>query len=86
MFFDIDTYFIGPVFCVGVNYLILHKSQHPWLINIREGWSNVAKLSAALYMAAPFIILPQSFTVAWLSYGAVHMFMREIGRRRKLHM
>ena len=78
LFTQHDTYFIGPIFCVAMNYALIQASRHPWLVNVREGWSDTAKWATSLYAAAPFIVMPQSMTVAWLSYGTVHLLMNRL--------
>ena len=78
-FCEHDPTFTTPVLAVILNYCILRNSEHPWLVNVREGWTPFYQLLASVYLSAAFIVLPQSFTWAYLSYGLAHLFQQKMG-------
>jgi len=58
VFCNHDPTFILPALIIPLNYLMLNNSTHPFLINIREGWTPLFKLLASVYISFGFIILP----------------------------
>jgi len=65
-----------PFLAVILNYMLLNNSSHPWLVNVRQSWSPFYQLLASVYLSAALIVLPQSFTWAYLSYGFVHLLQQ----------
>jgi hypothetical protein len=58
------------------NYLLLTHSEHPFLVNVRKDWTVLARGLLCLYGSAAFIVLPQSFSIAYISYAFTHMVVR----------
>ena len=68
-----DPTFTLPALAIPLSYLLLNNSLHPGLINIRENWTPLAKLLASVYVSCGLIVLPQSYSIAFLSYGLMHL-------------
>ena len=73
IFCEHDPTFIFPVGIIALNYILLNNSAHPWLINIRESWTPFWKMLGMVYLSSGFIVLPQSFSIAYMSYGLTHL-------------
>ena len=79
----IDSTFILPLFLMGLNYILVQKSDHPFLINVRERWSPLTKSFCILYGSALAIVLPKTYLISYCSFGIAHLLVRSA---RQLYM
>ena len=76
-----DPSFTLPVLVILTNFILLKGSEHPFLINMRKEWSITWQSLFCLYGSAMFIVLPQSYSIAYLSYLGVHLVIRALRRK-----
>ena len=53
-----DPTFTMPLAVMVLNYILLSQSRHPFLVNIRKNWSEMAKSMLVIYGSALAIVLP----------------------------
>ena len=71
-----DTTFTMPIAVMALNYLLVQKSDHPFLVNVRDRWSPLGKGFLVLYGSCMAIVLPKSYLIAYLGYGTAHLLVR----------
>jgi hypothetical protein len=59
-----------------LNFHLLKGSTHPYLINIRENWGTISLGLTAVYGSCLAIVLPQTYLLSYLSFGATHILIR----------
>ena len=72
-----DPTFILPMAFMSLNYLLLQRSDHPFLINLRNNWSPITKGLLIIYASAFSIVLPQTYLVSWIGFGMTHLVVKE---------
>ena len=73
-----DPTFMLPISVMITNYVLLNSSEHPFLINLRNDWTTTSKALLCLYSSAAFIVLPKSFSIAFLGYAVTHLLIRKV--------
>ena len=76
-----DPTYLLPIVVMMANYFLITKSEHPFLINVRKDWSPLSRSFLCLYGSAMFIVLPQSYSIAYLSFLISHFIIRELRRK-----
>jgi hypothetical protein len=73
-----DHTFVLPLAVIYLNYHLLSGSHHPFLVNITRQWSTLAKGLLVLYGSCLSIVLPQTYLISYLAFGATHLLMRKL--------
>ena len=71
-----DPTFTLPIGVMIFNYVLLSRSSHPFLVNIRQNWSELARALLVIYGSALTIVLPQSYLISYLAFGTSHLAVR----------
>ena len=71
-----DPTFAMPIAVMILNYTLLNGSSHPFLVNIRQNWSETAKTLLVIYGSSLAIVLPQSYLISYMAFGVSHLIVR----------
>ena len=75
-----DATYLMPIAVMLLNYNLLKKSEHPFLVNIRQMnpfWLQIF----VLYSSGLAIVLPKTYLIGYLAYGSTHILLRTLKQR-----
>lgn len=75
-----DPYFILPLLCGGMNYILLKQSWHPFTISLTEG----QKMSIGLISSMMSVMLPAAYIEGWIGFSVTHMLLNRMKKRNKV--
>ena len=75
-----DATYLMPIAVMLLNYNLLTKSEHPFLVNIKQMnpfWLQVL----VLYSSGLAIVLPRTYLIGYLAYGSTHILLKKLRQR-----
>ena len=75
-----DPTFTLPAIVMGLNYALLARSRHPFLVNVRQRWTPFSKAIFVLYGSGISMVLPQTYLISYLAFGTAHLVVGELQR------
>lgn len=70
-----DPTFTMPALVMGLNYALLARSKHPFLVNVRHRWTPFSKAVFILYASGISMVLPQTYLISYLAFGTSHLLV-----------
>ena len=71
-----DPTFTAPIAIMLLNYVLLQKSDHPFLWNIRQNYGFLIKSFLVMASSSVAIVLPQTYLISYLAFGVSHLVIR----------
>ena len=68
--------FILPIAIIGLNYLILSQSKHPFLIHLVRPENRLMCLNIAFMSGLLFTAVPSIYTFAYIGIALAHLQLR----------
>ena len=70
-----------PVLVMAMNYTLIQRSRHPFLVNVRQRWTPMSKALFVLYGSGIAMVLPQTYLISYLAFGTTHLLINSLTAR-----